>query len=96
MASNSVSCWIKEGKYPIYYRIRKYIDLLGPVILAEALALDHDPVAHAAGHLVVGDQQVPAALREDGTGGPVSGGEKIFQYRHSENISIRNILNITL
>ena len=61
----------------------QYIDLLGPVILAEALALDHDPVAHAPGHLVVGDQQVPAALREDGTGGPVSGGEnfsvKIFQ-----------------
>ena len=50
-------------------------DLLGPVILAEALALDHDPVAHAPGHLVVGDQQVPAALREDGTGGPVSGGQ---------------------
>ena len=37
-------------------------DLLGPVILAETLALDHDPVAHAPGHLVFGDQQVPAAL----------------------------------
>ena len=84
MASNSVSCWIKEGKYPIYKRIRKYIDLLGPVILAETLALDHDPVPHAPSDLVVGDQQVAAALREDGAGGPVSGAEKIFQ--NKENI----------
>ena len=44
----------------------QYIDLLGPVILAETLTLNHDPVPHGPGHLVVRDQQVPTALREEG------------------------------
>ena len=41
-----------------------------PVILAEALALDHDAVAQRPGHLVVGDQDVSAALGEDAAGAP--------------------------
>ena len=48
------------------------IDLLTPVVLAEALALDHDAVTQRPGHLVVGDQDVPAALGEDAAGAPGS------------------------
>ena len=45
--------------------------LFSPVVAAHAVTLHHDATAHCPADLVVGDQNVPAALGEDAVGAPV-------------------------
>ena len=45
-----------------YYSDTPCTYLVRPVTLAQALALDHDPIAHGPRHLVVGDPHIPAQI----------------------------------